>query len=449
MDYSKKKSPGFGKIFLTGFLSLALSLPGLAQIPANDSLLPEATLENVIQYALRHQPAIQQALVNEQITEYNIKSRLADWYPQINFGYTFQHNFQLPVTVFQGNNVRIGVENISALQLTASQNIFNRDVLLASRTARDVRQLAKQNTSGSKIDVTVNVMKAFYDVLTTIQQIKASAEDTVRLARSLRDAFNQYRAGVADRTDYKRATIALNNSRALLNSNQEALKARLEYLKSLMGYPVSGALDIQYDSLRMESDIAIDTSAGIDYNRRIEFRLLSTQRRLQEADLKYNKWSYLPNVSASGAYNLNFQNNEFAKLYNTNFPNSFAGLSVAWPIFQGGKRKYDIAAAKWQLRNTDWSMEQLKNNINAEYAQANAAYRSNLINYNAIKENLQLAQEVYDVIQLQYRSGIKTYLEVITSETDLRTARINYFNALNQVLASKVDVQRALGLINY
>jgi outer membrane protein TolC len=136
-------------------------------------------------------------------------------------------------------------------------------------------------------------------------------------------------------------------------------------------------------------------------------------------------------------------------LYNTNFKNSFAGLSLAWPIFQGGKRKYDISASKWQLKNIDWGMELLRNNINAEYAQAIASYKSNLINYNAIKENLVLAQEVYDVIQLQYRSGIKTYLEVITAETDLRTARINYFNALNQVLAAKVDVQRALGLINY
>ena len=71
------------------------------------------------------------------------------------------------------------------------------------------------------------------------------------------------------------------------------------------------------------------------------------------------------------------------------------------------------------------------------------------MNYNAIKENLLLAQEVYDVIQLQYRSGIKTYLEVITAETDLRTARINYFNTLNLLLSSKIDVQKALGQINY
>lgn len=449
MDYRLKKSPRSGKTIVTGFILLVFSVPVLAQQPANDSLLPEATLQNVIQYALRHQPAIQQALVNEQITEYTIKSRLADWYPQINFGYTYQHNFELPVALFGPTPQRIGAENTSALMFTANQNIFNRDVLLASRTAREVRQLARQNTSSSKIDVAVNVTKAFYDVLTTIQQIKATAEDTVRLARSLRDAYNQYQAGVADRTDYKRATIALNNARALYNSSRESLDARVEYLKSLMGYPVDGELNIRYDSLEMENDIAVDTSAGIDYNRRIEFRLLATQRSLQEADVKYNRWSYLPSVSANGAYNLNYLNNDFGKLYSNSFANPFVGLSLNWPIFQGGKRKYNIAASRWQLKNIDWGIELLKNNINAEYARANAAYKSSLINYNAIKENLVLAQEVYDVIQLQYRSGIKTYLEVITAESDLRSARINYFNALNQVLSSKVDVQRSLGLINY
>src|SRR5690606_31071744 len=172
--------------------------------------------------------AVHQAYINEQITENNIKSRLADWYPQLDFAYTFQHNFQLQTTIFQGNPVRIGVENISAVQFTARQNIFNRDVLLASRTARDVRQLAQQTTASSKIDITVAVTKAYYDVLTTMLQIRAAAEDTVRLARSLRDAFNQYQAGVADRTDYKRATIALNNSKAQLKSNQELLEARME-----------------------------------------------------------------------------------------------------------------------------------------------------------------------------------------------------------------------------
>ena len=35
----------------------------------------------------------------------------------------------------------------------------------------------------------------------------------------------------------------------------------------------------------------------------------------------------------------------------------------------------------------------------------------------------------------------------MTAETDLRTSQINYLNALYSVLASKLDVQQALGNI--
>lgn len=94
-------------------------------------------------------------------------------------------------------------------------------------------------------------------------------------------------------------------------------------------------------------------------------------------------------------------------------------------------------------------MTALKNNVNSQYAAALANYKSNLANYNALKENVALAQEVYDVINLQYRNGVKTYIEVITAETDLRTSQINYYNALYQVLSSKIDVQRAAGQITY
>ena len=154
-------------------------------------------------------------------------------------------------------------------------------------------------------------------------------------------------------------------------------------------------------------------------------------------------------MSANVAYNSNFLNNSFSKLYNQAYPNSYAGLTLAFPIFQGGKRKYEIKQAQWQLKRTDLELANIKNSMNTEYYSALANYKANLANYFALKENVLLAQEVYDVIQLQYRSGVKTYLEVITSETDLRTAKINYFNSLYQVLSSKIDVQRSLGDIRY
>ncbi|MDF2384128.1 TolC family protein [Nostoc ellipsosporum NOK] len=430
------------------FLLLAGGIAN-AQQSTGDSLLQDASLPNVIRYAIKNQPRVQQALVDEKITDLQVKSRLADWYPQVNFNYIYQHNFQVQTNIIGGNPVRLGVANTSAFQFGATQTIFNRDVLLANRTRNEVRLQASQQTENTRIDIASNVSKAFYDVLATQQQIKVSDENIVRLERSLNDTRAQYDAGVVDKTDYKRATIALNNARALRKSNEEALKAKTEYLKALMNYPENGELRIVYDSATLEQEIPVDTMQGVDYSRRIEYQLLETQRRLQEANVQYNRWSYLPSLSANGAYNLNYLNDQFGKLYNQSFPASYAGVTLSFPIFQGGKRKYNLEQSRWQLKRTDLEITNLKNSVNAEYSSALAAYKSALVNYLAVRDNVELAQEVYDVINLQYRSGIKTYLEVITAETDLRTAQINYFNALYQVLSSKIDVQRTKGELKY
>lgn len=447
IDQTMRKSRSFVLYLLVP--ALLFSAASNAQQTGADSLLQNASLPNVIQYALKRQPLVQQSLIDEQITALQVKSKLADWYPQINFNYLLQHNFDVQTNIIGGNPVKLGVDNTSAFQFGATQTIFNRDVLLALRSRNDVQLQARQQTTSNKIDVVVNVTKAFYAVLATQQQIKVVQETITRLERSLKDARAQYDAGVADKTDYKRATIALNNAIASRKATEESLKANTENLKAVMNYPPSGTLNIAYDSIALENAIPQDTLARVDIGSRIEYQQLQTLKRLQEANLKYNKWSLIPTLSANGAYNFNYLNDQFSKLYNQSYPNSYIGLTLGLPIFQGGKRKYNIKQAEWQLKRVDLDIVNLENSVNAEYTAAVAAYKSNLANFLAIKENVQLAQEVYDVIQLQYHSGIKVYLEVITAETDLRTAQINYFNALYSVLSSKVDVQRALGTVQY
>ncbi len=420
-----------------------------AQQNRSDSLLSSATLPNIVAYALKHQPVIKQSQIDETITDLQIKSRLSDWFPQINFNYGYQHNFQIPGNIIGGNLVRFGVNNSSALQFTLSQTVFSRDVLLAKRTSEDIRLQARQQTTANKIDVVVDVSKAFYDVLATEQQIKVVDENIVRLEKSLHDARAQYDAGIVDKTDYKRATIALNNSRSSKRGNEEALRAKKEFLRSLMNYPKGAPIEIVYDSASLTHETELDTVTSNDYTKRVEYRQLETQKSLLEANLRYNKWSYIPELSANAAYNLNYFNNEFSKLYNSSVPSSFAGVTLNFPIFQGLRRRYNVREAEWQLKRTDYAMEGLVNNFNAEYEQALANYKTSLTYFISTKENIALAEEVYEVINLQYRSGVKTYLEVITAETDLRTAQIIYFNALYEVLSSKLDVLKSRGEINF
>jgi outer membrane protein len=434
------------------FIFIVVLFPArILQAQANDSLptLQQANLQNCIEYAIQHNPDIQNAKINQDITETLIKSKLADWYPQINFTYNLQHNFQLPTLNFNGNITHTGTENTSGANFGVTQNIFNRDVLLASRTAKDVRLSAAETTKEQKIDLAAQVSKAFYDLILTVQQLSVIQEDIVRTTQSLKDAYYQYQAGIVDKTDYKRATIALNNAKAQEKSGEESLIAKKAALKALMGYPSAQTIDLVYDTTQMEKEIYLDTLQNVDYNNRIEIQQLQTQEKLQEYNLQYYKWSFLPDVYAFGNYNLNYLNNQFSKLYGQSFPNSYAGITLSIPIFQGGKRLQQIKQAQFQITQATNDIRSYKNSIDSEYQNALASYKSNLYNYFSLKENLSLASEVYDVIQLQYRSGVKAYLDVITAESDLRTAQINYYNALYQLLSSKIDVAQALGTINY
>jgi outer membrane protein TolC len=199
----------------------------------------------------------------------------------------------------------------------------------------------------------------------------------------------------------------------------------------------------------MADEVFIDTTQQVRYEGRIEYQLLQTQKRLDEANLHYYQWDFLPSLSAFAGYALNYLGGTWSQVYLRNYPSSFVGLQLSYPIFEGGRRIQEIDQASLELDRAEEDIISLENQIDAQYAQAMADYKSDLNSYLTAEQNLALAKDVYRTIQLQYRAGTKSYLEVISAETDLRTAEITQATALYQVLSSKLDVQKALGTVPY
>jgi len=430
-----------------------MAIGSFAKAQQNNAVLADsAGVDECVQYALKHYPEVQQQYINEKITNSQIKTRLADWYPQIGMNADLQHYFQVPRTLNGGQVVNAGVRNTSGVDFGLTQNIFSRDALLASQTKGTVIQAAQQNTAATKIDVAAGVRKAFYDVLLTREQINVLDEDIIRLKKSLHDATSLYNAGFTDPTDYKRATISLNNSVAQQRAQQALLVSKYATLKQLMGYPNDQALNLRTaDASSLEQEAVFDTTTAAQPQNRIEYKQLQTQLALDAANVKYQKWSYIPTLSGVAQYNLAFMSNSsFGNMFNRNYPNSFVGLQLGFPIFQGGKRTQNIHIAEMQMDVDKLGQDNLANSINAEYQNTLAVYKGDLVNYTTLKDNVELAREVYKTISLKYQvGGIITYLDVINAETDLRTAEINYSNALYQLIIDKVDIEKSLGLIQY
>jgi outer membrane protein TolC len=294
----------------------------------------------------------------------------------------------------------------------------------------------------------VDISKAFYDVLLSEQMLNIINEDIDRLSRSLNDAYSLYKNGSTDRIDYNRATLSLNNVRSQRISVINSIVSKLSYLKQLMGYPDNKPLALKYDFISMKKDILIDTLENIHFNDRIEYQLLQTNIRLQKLSINYYKQSLIPSLSGFANYNINYQNDNFASLYNKSFPNSAAGLSLSFPIFEGTRRLQNLKKSKLSYERMALDTINLKNEMSKGYLQALASYKSNLAVYNMTQKNIDIARDIYKTVMFQYNEGIKTYLEVIISETDLLTAQINNLSALILLMYSKIDVQQALGKIS-
>ena len=139
------------------------------------------TLEECLKYAVEHQTNLRQSVIDQQITERQIKYQLAEWYPQIGFSGTLQHNFQKQTSIFNNTANPVGTSNVSGGYFGLNQTIFNRNVVIAQQSARDVRLSAKQNTINTQIEVVANVSKAFYDLLLSHEQISLLDTDIVLL----------------------------------------------------------------------------------------------------------------------------------------------------------------------------------------------------------------------------------------------------------------------------
>jgi outer membrane protein len=444
------RSEGY-RIFLLGVLFLATST-FLSGQTAHDTLPSKVTLSQCITYALAHQALIKQSQLDEDITRRNIRIALSGWYPQLEFDAGLQNYFQSPTSFFP--NVldpsspipyNSTAKYVSSGIFSASQTLYSNNLLFAATTAKKLRNQASENTENSKINTCVDVTKVFYDVLLTEKQINVLDEDIVRLQRNYQDAYSLYQNGLTDKIDYQRTEIALSNAQAQRRSAGESLKAKYSVLKQLMGVVPEKQLTVSYDSSKYESEILFDTSKNLDYSKRIEYQQMQTSLSLQNTEIGYYRWSFLPALSAYYNYDPLFQNDRFADLYNTNYPTQVIGLKLTIPLFQGLNRLENLSKAKIQYKRIQLGIEYLKSEINSEYTQALAGYVSNLNELKIAKRNIAVAKDIFNTVKLQYDKGIKAYLEVIVSETDLRTAELNYLNVLFQVLSSKMDLEKALG----
>ena len=199
---------------------------------------------------------------------------------------------------------------------------------------------------------------------------------------------------------------------------------------------------------------------ALNYNNRIEFSTLETQQALAGLDLRNRQAGAYPRLLLTGAYGFTGSAKSPGDLFAfrgpnsrnaNNFPNQNwfgfgnVGLTLQVPVFDGFRRKFLVQQSRLQQQGIERGFETLKQSIDLQDAQSRTALTNALDVLDNQQANLTLATDVARVTRIKFNAGVGSNLEVISAETDLRSAQTNYYGAIYDVLVAKVDRDKATG----
>ncbi|HUN03672.1 MAG TPA: TolC family protein, partial [Niabella sp.] len=183
------------------------------------------------------------------------------------------------------------------------------------------------------------------------------------------------------------------------------------------------------------------------YNQRKDYQFAKLGVKLNEYDIQRYKYSKIPQLSLTGYYNEMAQSNKL-DLYSGHAywsPVSAFTLNLRVPLFTGFAANARITQAKIKLEETHNNIEAMKLNIDREIQTSINNFKSAITNLDYQKNNMNLAQNVYNQTKKKYEIGTGSQTEINLARADMEAAQTNYYNALYNAVIAKVDFMKATG----
>ena len=282
-----------------------------------------------------------------------------------------------------------------------NQLLFQPDIFIALMAKETVLQYAKDNLKVSETGVRESVQKAYYQVLIAEEQRRILQETISRLDQLSAEMNEMYKSGFVEKLDIDKLTVSQNNTATAINQLDNAISISKSLLKNTIGLPMSDEINLT-EKLEPQDlkGLLLENTDNFNYENRSEIALLNTARKLQEIDLKRQKFTYLPTIAAFYQLQRAGQRNpDFAPPGGSPwfwYTTGLVGISVNQPIFDGFQSKHRIGQAELKIIKVDNTLKQVKRAIDMEQQIAKNSLNNALLNLDVQQRNSDLAREVFE-----------------------------------------------------
>lgn len=337
-------------------------------------------------------------------------------------------------------------EYSSSLTLSFYQPIFTPNNIKLGLQRADLNyKLASYRYSKAERQLIFNVTNAFYGLVRAARQVEIDAERVKQSHLSYELAKKKYEAGLIPEVEALQLEVDLALNEAQLSSDRANLGRAEDLVKQTLGMSLTDSVrivtHIEYTPVR----INLNNALRLGLENRLELRELSVQKELREMDVIDAERQSEFKGAISAFYNLDGKGDEFEEAVNTEEFNKNRGVTLSFsvPVWDWGKNKAEVQAAKANLAEAELELEEERQLVEKEIRDAvrrvhEASHRAEIL-----KASVELAQKSYDITQGRFEAGAVTSERLLDAQVALAKAKKDDLDAQIDYLLAIADLKLA------
>jgi outer membrane protein len=415
------------------------------------------SLKDCIDYGLKNNRSNVIYENEKKSADAKAKEALADYLPKVSVTGTIDDNLKvqqsvIPAGVFGPTDIKVAFSqkyNTNGV-VQLDQTIFDQSLLIGLKANKYNTQMADLNVKKSGETIIYNIANAYYQINVYREQLVLLKENLDTYRKQMEVSALQVQKGVTLKKDLDKVTVDYNNATSQLRVAESNLTLAENQLKYEMGFPFSGSLIV--DKIP-EKDLSTPTTAAIGFggftvSNRVDYQLSEVNAKLLDIDQSRIKSGWLPKLSGYARYGANGFGNTLSPALKDMSAYSAIGLKLNIPLFDFFKRNAQYNQAKYKSLNASETLKLDAGKYELEYENAKTKMVKAQSSLESDKRNIDLAQSVFTVTDLQYKKGVETLTEWLNAQNSIKEAQNNYLNSLYSFLQAKLDLEKAAGSLN-
>lgn len=412
------------------------------------------TLQQCVQYGLSKNAGVLKSKLEVDRTDEKRNETRAGYLPQVSGAISVQNNLKLQTSILPGEligqpgtqvPVQFGTKYNTSAGLDAKQVIYDQSIIYGMKLTKQNIRVSEINERKTEEQLIYDIASAYYGAQVSYTQKKLVESNLMQVDSLLKITRIQFDNDAAKQLDLDKLNVNLTNLQTELASSTTNYEQQLTLLKYYMGMPLDAAIEVPEMDISQQPATIINTETLNN----TDLELVQAQRDVYSMTLQQIKSGYLPSLSLN--FHSSFQNQQNTlRMFEKDakwFPNTYLGLNLNIPIFDGLSKNSRVKQTKIQIEQSLLEEQYLAENLKMQRINANNTLKTNQAALASQQRNIELAQKVYTVTQAQFVGGIATMTDIVNAEMSLRDAQTNYLKALVQVKLGELDLIKSTGNI--